>query len=104
MVNCRVTRYDRRVIKSFKDEETRRIFNGEFSLRFPIDIQKVALRKLRFLAAARTLTELKSPPSNQLEKLARERKGQYSIRINRQWRVCFGWNEGAEDVEITDYH
>ena len=92
------------MIKSFKNDETRRVFEGEDTFRFPPEIQPAANRKLLVLDAVRSLKELSHPPSNRLEKLAGDRKGQYSIRINRQWRICFRWNEGAEDVEITDYH
>jgi toxin HigB-1 len=93
------------VIKSFKDRETQQIFTRQRSRRLPPDIQQVALRKLRMLNNARTLTDLQAPPANRLEKLAGDRAGQYSIRINDRWRVCFVWRASdAYDVEIVDYH
>jgi proteic killer suppression protein len=71
----------------------------------PSEIQPLALRKLRMLNQARTLADLRLPPGNRLELLKGERRGQYSIRINRQWRICFGWQEAAaQDVAIVDYH
>ena len=93
------------MIKSFKDRETQQIFTRQRSRRLPSDIQQVALRKLRMLNNAHALNDLQVPPANRLEKLEGDRVGQYSIRINDQWRVCFRWEEGmADDVEITDYH
>jgi proteic killer suppression protein len=93
------------VIKSFKDSETERIFHRQHSRRLPPDIQQVALRKLRMLNNAFSLKDLRSPPANRLEKLYGDRAGQYSIRINDQWRICFEWREGdVYQVEITDYH
>jgi proteic killer suppression protein len=93
------------VIRGFKDCETEKLFNREYSRRFPVDIQRAALRKLRMLHRSRTLDDLKIPPGNRLENLKGERKGQMSIRINDQWRICFKWlNNDAYDVEITDYH
>jgi toxin HigB-1 len=93
------------VIKNFADPETRRICDGERSRRFPPDIQATALRKLRQLEAASRLEDLRVPPGNRLEMLKGSRAGQYSIRINDQWRICFHWSEqGASDVEIVDYH
>jgi len=93
------------VIKSFRDKETQKIFSRERSRRLPPDIQQVALRKLRMLNRAVTLEDLRIPPANRLEKLAGDRAGQYSIRINDQWRVCFEWRDrDAFNVEITDYH
>jgi len=77
----------------------------ELSRKFPPDIQRTALRKLLMVDAATTLNDLKIPPANQLEKLGKDRVGQYSIRINKQWRICFRWEQrNAYDVEITDYH
>jgi len=71
----------------------------------PPDLHRAALRKLRILDAATSLDDLRSPPANRLEKLAGERRGQHSIRINDQWRICFRWSDGdATDVEIVDYH
>jgi toxin HigB-1 len=93
------------VIKSFKDRETQQIFTRQRSRRLPSDIQQVALRKLRMLNNAHALNDLQVPPANRLEKLAGDRAGQYSIRINDRWRVCFAWRDGdAYDVEIVDYH
>jgi proteic killer suppression protein len=93
------------VIKSFRDKETEKIFSRERSRRLPPDIQQVALRKLRMLNRAVTLEDLRIPPANRLEKLTGDRAGQYSIRINDQWRVCFEWRDrDAFNVEITDYH
>ncbi|MBW1892287.1 MAG: type II toxin-antitoxin system RelE/ParE family toxin [Deltaproteobacteria bacterium] len=93
------------MIQSFKCKETEKIFNRVFSKKFPNDIQQVALRKLRMLNRANILNDLRVPPSNRLELLKRKRKGQYSIRINDQWRICFKWKKSdAFDVEIIDYH
>jgi len=93
------------MIKSFRDGETEKVVRRRFSRRLPTDIQSVALRKLRMLSNAVTVNDLRSPPANRLEKLSGDREGQYSIRINDQWRICFSWREGdAFDVEITDYH
>lgn len=93
------------MIKTFKCKETEKIFNRNFSRKFPQNIQRVALRKLRMLNRAEILNDLKVPPANRLEALRGNRKGQHSIRINDQWRICFKWNNGeANDVEIVDYH
>jgi toxin HigB-1 len=93
------------MIQSFKDKEARRVFNRQRSRKLPHDIQQVALRKLRMLNRASTLNDLRVPPANRLEKLKGDRAGQYSIRINDQWRICFEWQDGdAYDVEIEDYH
>ena len=93
------------MIRSFRCKETERIWEGQFSRRLPRDIQNRALRKLRQLDAANTLDDLKNPPSNHLEALRSNRKGQMSIRINDQWRACFRWMNGEVfDVEIVDYH
>ena len=81
------------------------MFHGRFSRRFSSEVQRVAARKLEMLNAAGSLNSLRIPPSNRLEKLKGERSGQYSIRVNDQWRICFVWRSGdALDVEITDYH
>ena len=93
------------MIKSFRDRETEKIFQRQLSRKLPGGIQAVALRKLRMLNRSLTLQDLRIPPANRLEKLTGERAGQYSIRINDQWRICFIWREGnAHDVEIVDYH
>lgn len=93
------------MIKSFKCRETEKIFNREFSKKIPKGIHRTALRKLRMLNRSVTLNDLRVPPSNHLEALKGDRKGQHSIRINIQWRVCFVWKSGdAHDVEIVDYH
>ncbi len=92
------------MIKSFKCKETRRIIERQSSRKFAA-FQKIALRKLLMLEMAERLDDLRVPPANQLEKLKRDRLGQYSIRINDQWRICFRWQDGwAHDVEIVDYH
>ncbi len=93
------------MIKSFQGEETEKIWQGQRSRRLPQDIQQIARRKLRMLNNARSLEDLRIPPANRLERLRGDRAGQYSIRINEQWRVCFVWHRGdALDVEIVDYH
>ncbi len=93
------------MIKTFKDDETEKVFHRERSKKLPPDIQQVALRKLRMVNNAYTITDLRIPPANRLEKLSGDRAGQYSIRINDQWRICFEWkSNNAYDVEITDYH
>ena len=93
------------MIKSFACKETKKLFNREFSRKLPQDIQRVARRKLEILDAAEVLQDLRIPPSNRLEKLSGDRKGQYSIRINDQSRICFEWRRGdAYNVEIADYH
>lgn len=93
------------MIKTFKDDETHKIYQRERSRKLPFDIQQVALRKLRMLNNAININDLRVPPANHLEKLSGNRAGQYSIRINDQWRICFEWKNGdAFNVEITDYH
>ncbi|WP_129127124.1 type II toxin-antitoxin system RelE/ParE family toxin [Geomonas oryzae] len=93
------------MIISFKDKEAEKLFNGKFSAKLPQDIQRTAATKLAILHAVTALETLRAPPSNYLEALRGDRQGQYSIRINRQWRICFTWDEGnAADVEIVDYH
>ena len=92
------------MIKSFKCTETEALSKGERIKRF-VNIAAIARRKLRQLEIAGRLEDLRIPPGNRLESLKGDREGQYSIRINRQWRVCFRWTQaGAEDVEIVDYH
>ncbi len=93
------------VIVSFNSEEAAKIWAGEVSRKLPQDIQRVALRKLVVLNAVTDVTDLRTPPGNRLEALKDDRRGQHSIRINSQWRVCFVWRDGnAHDVEIVDYH
>ena len=93
------------MIRSFRDRETETIWDGERSRRLPGDIHEPALRKLRLINRARRLDDLRLPPGNRLEALTGDRQGQHSIRINRQWRICFRWEDGfCDDVEICDYH
>jgi len=93
------------MIRTFRDKETARLFRRERVKKFPLPVQRTALRKLLLLDAAESLRDLRVPPGNRLERLRGDRAGQYSIRINDQWRVCFHWEEGhAYDIEITDYH
>lgn len=93
------------MIVSFADPEAENIWRGQRSRRLPADIQAVALRKLRMMNRAGKLDDLRIPPGNRLEMLHADRKGQHSIRINDQWRICFRWTDaGPEDVEIVDYH
>ena len=93
------------MIKTFRDKETESLFARQFTKKFPADLQRTAWRKLAILDAAESLDDLRVPPGNRLEKLSGKRSGQYSIRINDQWRICFQWREGnAHEVEITDYH
>jgi toxin HigB-1 len=93
------------MIRSFADGETEAIWQGFHSRRLPGDIQAVALRKLRLINQARQPGDLRVPPGNRLEALKGSREGQWSIRINGQWRICFQWRDGdAENVEIVDYH
>ena len=103
--NNNALRYYCIVILSFKDKETELVYNEQFSKKLPQDIQRVALRKLIMIHHAVSLEDLKIPPGNKLEQLYGDRKGQHSIRINDQWRVCFVWeNNNASSVEIVDYH
>jgi toxin HigB-1 len=93
------------VIKNFKDAETQKIYQRQRSRKLPSDIQQVALRKLRMINNSFSINDLRVPPANRLEKLGGNRAGQWSIRINDQWRICFRWEgNDAIDVEITDYH
>ncbi|RJP34389.1 MAG: type II toxin-antitoxin system RelE/ParE family toxin [Candidatus Omnitrophota bacterium] len=93
------------MIKSFLCKETERIFNRESAGKIPKEIQRIALRKLFLLHSATSLEDLKSPPANRLEQLKGDRKGQFSIRINNRYRICFVWiGYDAYDVEIVDYH
>ncbi|MCA9941578.1 MAG: type II toxin-antitoxin system RelE/ParE family toxin [Anaerolineales bacterium] len=93
------------MIESFASAETEKVFHGQVSRKLPRDIQRTARRKLVYLQDAEDLQDLLAPPGNRLEKLHGDRAGQYSIRINDQWRICFRWENGqAVDVEIVDYH
>ena len=93
------------MVKSFASKETEKLFNREISRKFTRGIQQIARRKLEILDATEVLQDLRIPPSNHLEKLSGDRKGQHSIRINKQWRICFKWRDGdAYSVEIVDYH
>jgi len=93
------------MIQTFSSRETERLFNRQPVKRFAQPVQRSALRKLLILDAAESLDDLQNPPGNRLEKLHGDRNGQYSIRVNDQWRICFRWKAGdAYDVEMTDYH
>lgn len=93
------------MITDFHDEETRKIWSGEFSRRLPSQIQQVARRKLRMLNSAQRIEDLRIPPNNRLEALKGNRAGQWCIRINDQWRICFTWTDRqAGRIEICDYH
>ncbi len=93
------------MIKSFRDKNTERIFKRQRVKRFSLLIQKLAQRKLDLIDGADLIEDLRTPPGNRLEKLSGNRKGQYSIRVNNQWRICFRWKSGqATDAEIVDYH
>jgi proteic killer suppression protein len=93
------------MIRTFADEETEHIWNGRRSRKLAYDIQDRALVRLRMLNRAKTLDDLRTPPSNRLHALKEDRAGQHSISINLQWRICFVWRDGGADgVEITDYH
>ena len=93
------------MIKSFKCKESEKIFHREYSRKLPHNIQRIAMRKLWILNASTDLNDLRIPISNHLETLKGNRKGQHSIRINKQWRICFKWHDGnAHSVEIVDYH
>ena len=93
------------MIKSFNNKETEKIYNRDYSRKYPHEIQRIAMKKLWMIDAAPDLNSLKVPPGNRLEALRGDRKGVFSIRINNQWRICFRWQDGdAYDVEIVDYH
>ncbi len=93
------------MIKSFRTRETKKIFERQQSHKLPTKVQKIALRKLWMIDAATSIRDLVVPPANRLERLKGKRKGQYSIRVNKQWRTCFYWSNGhAYQVEIVDYH
>jgi toxin HigB-1 len=103
LLTLKVTIID--MIKSFRSKETEKIWEGEFSKKLPADIQDVVRRKLRMLNNSTSIKDLMLPPSNMLEDLKGDRKGQYSIRVNKQWRICFEWKSGhCFNVEIVDYH
>jgi proteic killer suppression protein len=98
-------RYTSDMIRSFADKETERVWARTRSRRFGDDVARSALRKLVILDAAIHLEDLRVPPGNRLEKLSGDRLGQWSIRVNKQWRICFAWTDaGPGNVEITDYH
>jgi proteic killer suppression protein len=93
------------MISSFKDAEVEKVWNEQFSRKLPQDIQRTALRKLSIIHNSKNLEDLKIPPGNKFEELKGNREGQYSIRINDQWRICFKFENGnAFEVEIIDYH
>ena len=93
------------MIKTFVSKEAEKISNRQYPEKLPSDIRRVILRKLRMLNQARSISDLRVPSANCLERLSGNRKGQYSIRINQKWRVCFKWQENnAYDVEVVDYH
>jgi proteic killer suppression protein len=93
------------MIRTFKCKETEKIFERERSIKIPMEIQRTAFRKLRMLNRSQDINDLRVPPANRLEKLKGDRTGQYSIRINDQWRICFEWHDNdAFKVEIVDYH
>ena len=93
------------MIRSFKDKEAEKVFKRELSGKLPNDLQRMILRKLRMLNRSTNINDLRVPPANRLKKLKGDRTGQYSIRINDQWRICFIWRSNdAFDVEIVDYH
>jgi proteic killer suppression protein len=102
---CEAGGWGRALIRGFKDKVAEAVFNGLCPKGFPVQLFAVARRKLEALEAADYLHDLRVPPSNRLESLKGDRKGQHSIRINDQWRVCFRWTaSGPMDVEIVDYH
>ena len=93
------------MILGFADKETEKVYNRRFSRRLPVDIQRMGLVKLVYLEEALTVNDLRIPPSNHLERLHGDREGQFSIRINDKYRICFTvWENGFDDVEIVDYH
>ena len=93
------------MIRSFRCKDTEKVFRRQLARKFPDSMRRAAARKLKVLNAAIDLSQLRTPAGNRLEALSRDRKGQHSIRINKQWRICFRWEGGhAYDVEIVDYH
>jgi toxin HigB-1 len=105
LAGSNAARYHCRMIQSFTDADTAKVWRRTHVPKFSRELQRSAHRKLLMLDAAESINDLRSPPGNRLEKLSGSRAGQCSIRINDQWRVCFIWtNAGPTDVEITDYH
>ena len=103
--NCHVTDYTGSVIKTFANKETQLIFIKGKSKRVPSNLVKRAVRRLEYIHYAKSLNDLRVPPSNRLHALKGDRQGQYSISVNEQWRICFRFvDSDAYDVEITDYH
>jgi proteic killer suppression protein len=103
--NTNALHYYGAMIRSFLDDETEKVWEERLSLKLPRDTQSRALLKLQQLNAAAELRDLRIPVGNQLEKLTGDQDGQWSVRVNDQWRVCFEWNAGhADNVEISDYH
>lgn len=93
------------MIRSFADKATQRVWHEEYVRALDRSLQRAVLRKLELLHAAADVEDLRIPPGNRLERLTGDRRGQYSIRVNAQWRLCFTWHEGgADDVELVDYH
>ncbi|MGG5171080.1 type II toxin-antitoxin system RelE/ParE family toxin [Pseudarthrobacter sp. J1738] len=93
------------MIRSFGNKDTERIWHEQYAKRVDRAVQRAALRMLELIHAAKNVDDLRIPPGNRLEKLAGDRRGQHSIRVNAQWRICFVWRDGgAEDVELVDYH
>ena len=93
------------MIRSFASKESEKIFRGQRSRKLAADVQRIARRRLLILDAADRLGDLRTPPGNRLEKLAGDRVGQHSVRINERWRICFRWQRGdAHQVEVVDYH
>jgi proteic killer suppression protein len=105
LANNNASRYYLTVIQGFADRDTERVWRREHVKKFGPDLQRIANRRLLMLDASDNINDLRVPPGNRLEQLAGDRKGQHSIRINDQWRICFTWTSaGPTDVEITDYH
>ena len=93
------------MIRSFADKATQRVWHEEYVRALDKSLQRAVLRKLELLHAAADVEDLRIPPGNRLERLTGDRRGQYSIRVNAQWRLCFTWHEGgADDVQLVDYH
>lgn len=93
------------MIRSFGDKSTEQIWLEQYVKNVDRNVQRATLRKLELIHAARDVDDLRVPPGNRLERLAGDRRGQHSIRVNAQWRICFVWSDGgAEDVELVDYH